>query len=553
VSLWHSHFFGRNIDVRQYSGPLTDTPLDGYNPSKEMTMSTQPVSLPIAIIGAGPVGLAAAAHLAERELPFVVLEAGPSVGYGVRQWGHVQLFSPWRYCVDGAAARLLEATGWQAPDPDSYPTGDDLVERYIEPLASHSAIAPHLRVGSRVAAITRDGLDKLSDAGRADTPFVLQLVNADGGEELLRARAVLDASGTYGRPNPLGANGLPALGERALAERIAYGIPDARGKARARYAGKRVLVAGSGHSAFNALLDLAALAEDAPGTEIVWAVRRGADRMGQAYGGGANDALPARGVLGERIRALVARGVVQLATGWRTDRLVQTADGIVVYAGERSLPPVDEVIVATGLRPDLGMLSELRLGLDPAVEAPTTLAPLIDPNLHSCGTVRPHGVDELSHPEPGFYIIGMKSYGRAPTFLLLTGYEQARSVTAALAGDWEAARRVELVLPETGVCSGPVAAGGGVAASCCGPAAVSAPATIEFASFTPAAVSAPATIEFASFTPAASDCCAVEVQASCCEPEAKADCCGTAVEAAPSGVATLEALEAAPRSGCGCQ
>ena len=468
---------------------------------------------PVAIIGAGPVGLAAAAHMAERKLPFVLLEAGPRVGEGVLGWGHVQIFSPWRYSLDRAAARLLESTGWQAPDPEGFPTGRALVERYLAPLAAHPAIAPHVRLGRRVVAITRDGHDKLSSAGRERAPFLLQLARADGGEELLRASAVIDASGTSGTPNPLGASGLPALGERALADRIFYGIPDVLGPQRARYAGKRVLVVGSGHSAFNALLDLATLAHEAPGTQVVWAVRRGGKALAQAYGGGANDALPARGALGQRLRTLVEADVIQLVTGWRTDRLERTPQGIVAHAGERSLPPVDEIVVATGLRPDLAMLSELRLGMDPTVEAPTALAPLIDPNLHSCGTVRPHGVDELSHPELGFYIVGMKSYGRAPTFLMLTGYEQARSVVAALAGDWQAARRVELELPETGVCSGPVAAGIGLVESCCGPAATT--------------LSAPTLI---TLTPSAelSACCAPAVQATCCEPEAKADCCGVA-------------------------
>jgi len=471
------------------------------------------IAAPVAIIGAGPVGLAAAAHMAERQLPFVLLEAGPRVGEGVLGWGHVQIFSPWRYSLDRAAARLLEATGWQAPDPEGFPTGRALVERYLAPLAAHPAIAPHVRLGRRVVAITRDGHDKLSSAGRERAPFLLQLACADGGEELLRASAVIDASGTSGTPNPLGASGLPALGERALADRIFYGIPDALGPQRARYAGKRVLVVGSGHSAFNALLDLATLAREAPGTQVIWAVRRGGKALAQAYGGGANDALPARGALGQRLRTLVEAKLIQLVTGWRTDRLERTPQGIVAHAGERSLPPVDELVVATGLRPDLAILSELRLGLDPTVEAPTALAPLIDPNLHSCGTVRPHGVDELRHPEPGFYIVGMKSYGRAPTFLMLTGYEQARSVVAALAGDWQAARRVELELPETGVCSGPVAAGIGLVESCCGPATTT--------------LSAPTLI---TLTPSAelSACCAPAVQATCCEPEAKADCCGVA-------------------------
>mgnify|MGYP002787580520 FL=1 len=128
-------------------------------------------------------------------------------------------------------------------------------------------------------------------------------------------------------------------------------------------------------------------------------------------------------------------------------------DGVTVVSGPKQIGPVDEVIVATGFRPDWSILSELRLDLDPAVQSPRALAPLIDPNVHSCGTVRPHGAEALKQPEPNLFAIGMKSYGRAPTFLLLTGYEQARSVVSAIAGDWDAARRVDLVLPDTGVCA----------------------------------------------------------------------------------------------------
>jgi thioredoxin reductase len=490
--------------------------------SKVINMLQTTSAVPVAIIGAGPVGLAAAAHLVERGLPFVLLEAGAQAGQNVLSWGHVQLFSPWRYCVDQAATRLLEPTDWQAPDPECYPTGRALVEQYLAPLAAHPAIAPHLRPERRVVAISRAGIDKLTDRGRADAPFVLHVQRAEGEEEELRAAAVIDASGTYGTPNPLGADGLPALGERAAAACIFYGIPDLLGAQRERYVGRRVLVVGSGHSAFNALLELAALARHAPETAITWAVRRGSERMGQAYGGGANDALPARGELGQRISTLVESGLVQLVTGWRTERVERTPDGVVLHAGERRLAPVDEIIVTTGLRPDLAMLAELRLGLDPAVEAPLALAPLIDPNVHSCGTVRPHGVDELSHPEPGFFMIGMKSYGRAPTFLLLTGYEQARSVAAALAGDWEAARRVELELPETGVCSGPVAAGGAEAASCCGPAASVNPTSSVITLASGTALATPASARSAiALDSASSACCAPTLQSACCAPEEK--------------------------------
>ena len=398
-----------------------------------------------------------------------------------------------------------------------------------------------MRLNRRVTDVTRAGFDKMKTDGREFAPFQLYITGADGEEEIMNARAVIDASGTYSTPNPLGASGLPAAGERALADRIYYGIPDVLGRERARYAGKRALVAGSGHSAFNAVLDLAALTEQVPDTSITWIVRRG--EMGQAYGGGANDALPARGALGQCIRALVERGVVQLISGWRTDRLARTPDGIVAFAGEQALAPMDEIIVATGLRPDLTMLGELRLGLDPAVEAPTALAPLIDPNVHSCGTVPPHGVDELMHPEPNFYVIGMKSYGRAPTFLLLTGYEQARSVVAALAGDWEAARRVELTLPETGVCSGPVAAGGGAASSCCAPTLAAPVSGTNLISLTP--VGAGVTASTLNIDLVLADSGAQAVAAT--------GCCGGPAPAGADACCVKDAdAKAAGQDGCGC-
>jgi hypothetical protein len=420
-------------------------------------------TLPVAVIGAGPVGLAAAAHLAERGLPFVVLEAGPAPADHVRAWGHVRVFSPWGFNTDPAAVRLLEASGWTAPDPDGLPTGAEIVDRYLAPLAALPAIAPYVRYGARVTTVRRRGLDKLKSPGRGEAPFAVRFATPDGEKELL-ARAVVDASGTYGTPNPLGADGVPAIGEAAAGDRIFYGIPDVLGADRARYAGKRVLVVGSGHSAMNAVLDLVELAGAAPRTAVTWTIRRPAP--GQMFGGGAGDQLPARGGLGARAQALIAEGLVRLEAGFATSRVLAWPDGVVLSADERTIGPFDEVVAATGFRPDLEMLRELRLGLDPALESPSVLAPLIDPNVHSCGSVPPHGHRELAHPEPGFYLVGAKSYGRAPTVLMRTGYEQVRSVVAALAGDLAAADAVELVLPETGVCSSAGAAGEG--AACCG-------------------------------------------------------------------------------------
>ncbi len=422
----------------------------------------------VAIIGAGPVGLAAAAHVLERGLKPIVLEAGGDVGHSVRQWGHVQLFSPWEYNIDRAAERLLASTGWNSPEPEQYPTGNELVERYLEPLANKTSLASHIYTSSRVTDISRVGFDKLKSKGRETAPFELRYQNGQGPKSM-RADAVIDASGTWHSPNPAGANGLRAIGETQAADRIAYGMPDVLGKDRARYAGKTVAVLGAGHSAIGTLTDLARLASEVPETRPVWLLR--GNDPAKAFGGGANDKLAARGELGAAFAALVAAGRITVESEFRVSHLGTDGPRLTVATGAGSCcrqVVVDQLIVATGFRPDLDFVHELRIQLDPAIECPVELAPLIDPNEHSCGTVRPHGARELAQSEPGFYFAGMKSYGRAPTFLMLTGYEQVRSISAELAGHHEAAARVELVLPETGVCSRADAPG---ASQCCsGPA-----------------------------------------------------------------------------------
>jgi thioredoxin reductase len=435
--------------------------------------------LPVAVIGAGPVGLAAASHLLARGETPIVFEAGDGVGHTVKQWQHVKVFTPWEYVTDPVAVSMLEASGWKHPAKCAIPTGGELVAQYLEPLASLSAMRPHLRFGSRVTAVGRKGFDKVKTAGRAEQPFVLRVKEADGREHLYEAKAVIDASGTWLSPNPVGAGGLPAAGETEAADWIHYGIPDVLGTARARYAGKTVMVVGSGHSAINALIDLVKLSGSAPATRVIWALRR--ENIESAFGGGAADALPERAELGAQAREIVETGRVRVVAPMRIETIERRADGGLLVigvgkaGGERRVE-ADEIIGATGFRPDFSFLREIRLTVDPWLESAGEIGPLIDPNLHSCGTVRPHGYNELQHPEKDFYIVGMKSYGRAPTFLTLTGYEQVRSIVAALTGDLDAAGKVSLVLPETGVCSTPLPTRLNVedlaaveTASCCGP------------------------------------------------------------------------------------
>ncbi|MFE6506923.1 NAD(P)-binding domain-containing protein [Nocardioides sp. NPDC057767] len=428
--------------------------------------------LPVAVIGAGPQGLAAAAHLLERGLTPLVLEQGREPAAAVAEWGHVRLFSAWPELVDKAAARLLEPTGWEAPET-GYPTGAQWRERYLVPLAD--ALGAHVRYGATVTGVSRKGRDRLVDADRAEQPFVLHVTSADGSEGRIEAQAVIDASGTWRRPNPAGADGLPALGERAAhaAGTVTYAVPD-RADA-TTYAARHTVVIGAGDSAFNAVNELTAIAKDHPGTKVTWAIRRAVST--NTFGGGEADELPERGALGVRAKKAVQDGTVELVTGFRTEQITGRVDGAAVTAEDGRVIEADQVVVLTGYRPDLGFLSEMRLDLDPTLEAPRNIAVQIDPNLHSCGSVSATGAKDLAQPEPDLYLVGMKSYGRAPTFLAMTGYEQVRSVVAELAGDHDAAARIELELPDTGVCGGAgvfddpdsTKSGGG----CCGPAAPS--------------------------------------------------------------------------------
>src|SRR3954468_12787541 len=434
------------------------------------SMSPVQSALPVAVIGGGPVGLAAAAHLVTRGVPVKLYEAGETVAANIRVWGHVRLFSPWRYNTDAAATAILGEHGWQAPPADALPTGGDLYAAYLEPLAETPVLRSVIETGARVRNVSRDGIDKVTSRRRGDHPFALTIDEANGSSRIDLARAVIDASGTWTNQNPASASGTPAVGEVTFAARIAYCVPDVLRRDRDSYAGRRVFVIGGGHSAANVLLDLARLAEMDRRLQIIWAVR--AANLNRVFGGGEADKLQARGRLGDDLRTFVESGRVHVALRFAVEKIERKGDALTVIeralSDARTLGPVDRIVVCTGQRPDLSITRELRLDLDPWLESARTLGPMIDPNLHSCGSVPPHGYKQPAHPEPGYFAVGIKSYARAPTFLMATGYEQVRSVVAHLAGDEAAANDVRLVLPETGVCSSKIVAEIAASAGCCG-------------------------------------------------------------------------------------
>jgi thioredoxin reductase len=412
------------------------------------------MSLPVAVIGGGPVGLAAAAHLKSRNQSFLLFEAGNTVASNVLSWKHIRVFSPWRYNIDKAARMLLEQSSWNSPDEEDLPTGGELYHQYFKPFADLPSIKPHIHLGAKVLSIGRKHVDKMKTRGREDLPFVIQVLQGDEVKQY-EAKAVIDASGTWNSPNPIGSGGAYAVGEIENKHKIFYGIPDLLNQHVDRYKNKSVLVVGSGHSSINAILELDKLKEIYSDTEIHWVLRKKSIR--DVYGGQDKDALEARGELGNKIEELVNTDRVNVYTPFQIQQVLNKDNRLVIVGFQEdkkfALPGIDEIISNTGSRPDFSFLRETRLSIDPSLESVAEIAELIDPNIHSCGTVRPHGEKELRHPERDFYIVGSKSYGRAPTFLMATGYEQVRSIVAAIDGDMEAASTVELDLPETGVCS----------------------------------------------------------------------------------------------------
>jgi cation diffusion facilitator CzcD-associated flavoprotein CzcO len=385
----------------------------------------------VAVLGAGPIGLDAALAARERGHDVTVFERSETVAGHVRRWGHVRMFTPWEMNL---SPRMAAALGERAPSGGARPTGDELAGELLEPLAGSDALRGAVRTGTTVLAVGREGLlkhEQIASPERARHRFRLLLADAGGAEEVLHADAVIDATGTFGHPNRLGDGGIEAPGERALEGRIARTPPPLGG-----LAGRSVLLTGAGHSAQTAAVELAELARRAPGTRVVWALRRRDPVFTLAH-----DQLPARDALHRAADELLrgASDAVEVRRGTVTDALTPARSGRVAVTlrnGDRDVLEVDDVLALNGGAPDASLYRQLQVHKCYASLGPMRLADqlLAQDGAGDCLAISAPAPEDLCNPEPRFFILGAKSYGRNSQFLLGTGWQQVDAVFDTLPG-----------------------------------------------------------------------------------------------------------------------
>jgi len=405
----------------------------------------------IAVIGAGPVGLETALEGTRRGHEVTVYEAG-RVGEHLRRFAWVRLFTPFGMNASAAGRSRVRENGGVLPSDEAIVTAGELVDRYVEPLARLPELDGRVRERTRVDAIGREGLSKgkgivaAGDRGRVGRPFLLRVLERGGRERFERADAVVDASGIYDTPHTTGPGGLPAIGEESLGGLIERHLSEIRGAARERFAGRRVLLVGNGHSAATALLDLRALADEGTAARVTWVHRAPASGPDpNPFPTVAADTLPERRSLADRANA-IAREAPWLSRrpGAVIESYETPGDGTRVTLrdedGGVSTVHVDHVLALTGYRPDTSLARELQIHLCYASEAPMALATaLLSETLSAapgasadCLSQRSHGAETLRTPEPGYFILGAKSYGRGSNFILPVGQKQVEEVMELL-------------------------------------------------------------------------------------------------------------------------
>jgi thioredoxin reductase len=403
----------------------------------------------IAIVGAGPIGLEALSAALDHGFDVHLFEQGEAGAHPIA-WGHVRMFTPWRMNAGPASARRLARAGWKAPDPEAFPTGLELAERLLQPLAALPELKPRVHTHAQVVHASRSGAlqgDLIGDPRRREHPFRLLVRDPGGRESFLHAHSLIDASGVYAKPNWAGDGGIPARGELYLAPQMSYHVDDVLGARRERYAGRRTLVIGGGASGATSIVALAELAQQAPGTAAVWATR---ERAGELLPEVADDPLPERRALHRRAREIARGGdpaIVHaggaVVDGFEFNSATHRYRATLMIGGQPRVEEVDEVLVNTGFGPDHSFTRELQVHECYATRGIMKLsAALLGAQAKDCLDTPAFGIEALRNPEPGLFVLGHKSYGRNPNFLLENGYRQVAEVVAALAQEIEVAAKV---------------------------------------------------------------------------------------------------------------
>lgn len=396
----------------------------------------------IAILGAGPTGIEAALYAATLKLPVTVYERG-RVAEHVRHWGHVRLFSSFGMNTTPLGRERVRADrpDRSLPGENDFVTGREHVEAYLEPLAKSPLLTGALRTETAVLSIGRRGFlkeDGVGDPRRGKQPFRLLLrhANKDSVEEV---DIVLDCTGTYGQPRFLGDGGIAAIGEMAGRQQIAWWLEDVLGEKRAHYADRTTLVVGSGYSAATTICNLSALSEKHPATWIVWLARGAATQPVRRIMG---DPLRERDQLAVRANMLATRGegnvefhaqaVVESIEARGPDKGLKVTARV---AGKLMSWDVERMIANVGYTPNTEIYRELQVHECYATLGTMGLAAALAQHKGAdCLTIGSQGAATLKSPEPGFFVLGAKSYGRNSNFLLRTGLEQVREVFTLITG-----------------------------------------------------------------------------------------------------------------------
>jgi thioredoxin reductase len=397
----------------------------------------------IAVLGAGPIGLEAALYAATLQLPFTLFERG-RVGENLRRWGHVRLFSTFAMNSTSLGRARVQADQPQhtLPELNAVLSGRDHVAAYLEPLALSPALLSSIQEKNTVLRVGRRGFlkeDNPGDPRRGKEPFCLLVRDDTGKERVEEADVVLDCSGVYGKPRWLGDGGIPAVGETAARPHIAYGLEDVAGERKAHYADKTTLVIGSGYSAATTVCNLAALAEKHPGTWVIWLARGAGTQPIKRF---VNDPLRERDQIAGRANTLATRadGNVEFHPQTVVESIETAGPDRGFKVGGRSGGKVvswevERIIANVGYGPDGDLYRELQVHECYASLGPMNLAAaLLKHAGGDCLTVPSQGAATLRNPEPNFFILGAKSYGRNSTFLLRTGFEQVRDAFTLITG-----------------------------------------------------------------------------------------------------------------------